>query len=277
MQLTFKGVGDKDNQVDTLIIYEDNEKDRLQQLLFYYYNLNPPLADICHAKAAGNIASILKASANNYKYILVFLDVVPLNLHTAHTYQSLCDISQQYPQCIILIYPILGAEYYFLRSILPLNLMSEVEAAVIQSPSKYLSLVLQDKRLKSCLPFERFCKHILESQVPDCIKTKGNYKELTDRFYLEDCNCKLCPYNLVLTLIDKSKNYLTEYRIAAGDCATSEVITLKKLLTIQCELVDIYNQLCLKLSQVDLLPSKYRRYIQTIDYQPLKISLSNIT
>lgn len=270
MQLTIKGEPLQDNQMNTLIIYEDNAEDTLQKLLMYYCHVNRPCVDIYHANAAGSIAPAIYKMYSQYKIIVAFLDVSPLNIHTVNMYNKLCGLQTELKDTSICILPIYCTEFLFLRSLYKMGLVSYNIDEKLMPKSSYLKHCLADKRMYKYISFKRYCKYLLENEVPDCISLKGDYGKLTEKYYTTSCACSQCAKMNMYSLLDKSLGYITEYPVYPRFEITQVSMTDLGLFKIQNELVEQYNHACDIIADLDILPARYRKNLCKIEPQ-LKI------
>jgi hypothetical protein len=148
----------------------------------------------------------------NPDLLCVYVDLVPNNINTVDIFRGICDIALTEYRGKILVLPILGSEYYYIKSVMRLNL--EIDSEIID---KYLSLVPYSglEWLSSFSParyntFEKLGKLIIDHDFYYCISDPVDGEA---SFNHMDCLCRSTKENCVeLNMQEKIYNILKEYK-----------------------------------------------------------------
>lgn len=98
-----------------IYVFEDDERDPISQLFRMAYD-NSVSSKFIYVRGGGNIYSKVESLLNYKDIILVYLNTIPGNKETLKIYNKLSMLSRKNNRSIIVL-PILGAEYYFIKSI----------------------------------------------------------------------------------------------------------------------------------------------------------------
>lgn len=226
----------------SLLLYEDCKDDDLQKLLLYHYQ-NRIHCDFSHADGACSLEAKIQENYNHYDCIAVYIDVSPGNLNTYAMYRNLAHKFATNLQCKVIILPIFGAEYYFIKSLYYLEVLQDPELLkVIMGTKSHLDYLSSQKlsNPSKCFSFERFCKWILKDKVYPCIAQKLPNNFLKGVFYSQDCEYTFGGRKL--TLEAKSLAYLQEYPIVPGiELPNYKSLTIEDIKRVHRTLVDKYN------------------------------------
>lgn len=244
-----------------IYIFEDDERDPLSKLfMLHYYSCNTK-NKIIHSRGNGNIENIIIDKLNNTnENIIVYFDISPGNdvLHRLYKKFRFISLKNNYR---VIVLPIIGSEYYFIKSIKNENIHNNINEInnCIELKSFFNSDIIEtDEDKKYCIYYERYCKLIITKLLKDCA---NNINE-GDRFryyYEKDCKCKIPDSNCTdKYLLLKSEDFIRSYPCFPGGCKLDRVEEVHEddLWNIHRRLVDSYNKLCNELKNDE--PNKER-------------------
>lgn len=248
-----------------IYVFEDNKKDPLPQLFMKSY-CSEISSNFIYTEGNGNVYHKVESLLSSNDKILVYLDTIPGNDSTRKIYYKLSSLSRKNNNQIIVL-PILGLEYYFIKSIQYENVItSEVDVnRCVNRKAYFTSNLLSNQKEKDyCKYYERYCKLILMKGVIDCIRnTEDNGKnKYFRRYYKEDCKCR----DFLESCKDKSIKEKSTCFLKAFPCVPrgSKIQNMKRLeideiWKIHRALVDEHNKLCIELKENE--PNETRKNI----------------
>lgn len=235
-------------------VFEDHEKDPIPQLFMKAYD-KKTASDFIYTHGNGNMFNELSALiAQTNDTIIAYLDTIPGNDSTRRIYNKLKRLSRDNHNRVIVL-PIIGSEYYFIKSIQNENVFinkDDVIKCVNRKAYFNSKLLISQKDRAYCKYYERYCKLVLEKAVLDCIRnSEDNGKNTYFRvYYTENCKCgnslAICKDKL---LKQKSIDLLASYPcVPQGSIATNlKSLSITEIWDIHRELVDEHNNLCAEL------------------------------
>lgn len=255
-----------------IYIFEDHESDPIPRLFMKSYD-EETASEFIYTRGNGNIKSILDDVLKQNDTIILFLDVVPGNdsLNRLYKIYRRKSITNDYK---IIIMPIIGAEYYFIKSIQkePVHTNADEIKNCVERKSFFDSPVIstpQDREF--CKYYERYCKLILEKLVFDCIRnnTDDGINSKFRVYFNEDCKCEepeaCCREK---TLFKKSESLVRAYPYVPSGSRLKNItfLSVDDLWKIHRQLVDEHNVLnsVLKTSEPDTNRLKLYKEIKYI-------------
>ena len=174
----------------------------------------------------------------------------------------------------VIIMPIIGAEYYFIKSIQnePVHTNANEIKNCVERKSFFDSQIIstsQDREF--CKYYERYCKLILEKLVFDCIRNntdKGKNSRFRN-YFNKNCKCEnpetCCRKK---TLLEKSESLVRAYPYFPEGSRLENIVSLSEdeLWKIHRQLVDEHNTLnsILKATEPDIHRLKLYKEIKYI-------------
>ncbi len=240
-----------------IYVFEDDERDPLPQLFMKAYNRQISSTFI-YTRGNGNIYNNVVNLVSSGEDIVVYLDTIPGNDSTRRLYVNLRRLSRQNSNRIIVL-PIIGLEYYFIKSIQYENVItSSIDIKICVNRKAYFEsqLLSEPKEKKYCKYYERYCKIILSKAVLDCIKnTEDDGNNLYFRWYYErSCRCEssLSSCN-EKELSKKATDFIRAFPYVPGGSIVldTEEVSKNDIWMIHRNLVDEHNELCRELRQKD--------------------------
>lgn len=144
-------------------IFEDNSLDFLSRLFLHSYH-SSTIDLMKYAKGNGNLLRIAKNTLQSTSdLVIVYLDTIPGNPEIFDIYHNLTGLSRYYDGRLIVM-PIICAEYYFLKSMVGTDHVTnheEVRRCVNKVPYFDSSLISTEADKKYCRNFEKYCKLVL--------------------------------------------------------------------------------------------------------------------
>lgn len=250
-----------------IYMFEDDERDPIPQLFQCSYDRQ--MSDcFIYTRGNGNIYNSVESLINNTdEQILVYLDTIPGNLDTRRIYVKLSALSRKNNYRVIVM-PIIGSEYLFIRSVERENVIlsqEDIRICVELRPYFTSKMLKGEQERKYCTSYKKYCKLILKKESLDCIRnSEDNGANRHFRwYYSKDCGCedvlKSCKDK---TLQDKSAALLNSYPIIPRGSKLDDLtkITIDGAWKIHRELVDVHNVLCNKLMQAEPNMEKKNNY-----------------
>lgn len=249
-----------------IYIFEDDERDPIPQLFMKSYNVIDS-SKFVYTRGNGNIYKIVVSKLSAGDTIVVYLDTIPGNIESRTIYGQLLRLSRKNNKSIIVL-PIFGAEYYFIKSISnkPVVLdKSSVDICIDDRAYFGSSIIETQEDRKYCKYYERFCKLILHKSVIDCVRnTKDNGSNKQFRYYYtKDCKCEtsldIC---IDEKLLSKSYNLLQAYPCVPFNSSleVQKTLSIVDIWDIHRLLVDKHNRLCDELANNDPDKSRIKAY-----------------
>lgn len=248
-----------------IYVFEDNKKDPLPQLFMKSYN-NEISSNFIFTEGNGNIYNKTESLLNNNETILIYLDTIPGNDSTRKLYYKLAVLSRKNNYRIIVL-PILGLEYYFIKSIqneYVITSKADIDTCVNRKAYFCSKLLINQKERDYCKYYERYCKLILMKAVLDCIRnSEDNGKNKFFKWYYEkDCKCtKHLQSCKTKSVLDKSKDFLCAYPCIpyGSNIQNMKTLSIQDIWNIHRILVDEHNNLCEELKEKE--PNETRKNI----------------
>lgn len=228
-------------------IFEDYADDILSLLFKKAYQ--PESADkFIYAEGNGNLEfETKKCLKETEDIIIVYLDTIPCNETVTNIYTKLRDLSIANNYRVI-VFNIVCAEYYFIKSIYSSNLFVNREGVdLCVNRDFYLdsTLLKTRKDKKKVKTFEKFCKFIMDNSLIDCARTGNRNNNIYPSYYTKDCLCS----NSINDCVEKSLKYKAFSYINQYPCVPSEgflgrlnkILSLEGLWQVHRSLVNDYN------------------------------------
>lgn len=159
-----------------------------------------------YAQGNGGIYKIASNElSNKNNIVVVYLDTIPGNIETRRVYIRLRNLSKNNDFRLVVL-PILGAEYYMIKSIKDKNVVEipyEVNNCINKNDYFNSIIIENDKDKAYCINYERYCKLILLKAVKDCIKIQGIMIQIKDL----DIIIITIAYVISITTIVMKKSY----------------------------------------------------------------------
>ena len=250
-------------------VFEDDERDPIPQLFMKAYDKGTA-SEFIYTRGNGNMINTLSTLVNNTNEIIIaYLDTIPGNDSTRRIYNKLMKLSRDNNNQIIVL-PIIGSEYYFIKSIQNECVVTNIDDVItcVNRKAYFNSRLLAGQEERTyCKYYERYCKLILEKAVLDCVRNSEDFgKNIYFRwYYTKNCKCEnplgICK-NKVLN--QKSCDFLASYPcVPQGSIANNlKSLSVGDIWDIHRKLVDEHNDLCaeLMLNEPDVTRKKiYKR------------------
>ncbi len=248
-----------------IYVFEDNKKDPLPQLFMRSYRKEIS-SNFIYTEGNGNVYSNVEHLLNNNDTILVYLDTIPGNDSTRRIYHKLASLSRKNNNKIIVL-PILGSEYYFIKSIQSEKVItSKIDIDTCINRKAYFSskLLSNQKEKDYCKYYERYCKLVLMKAVLDCVRnSEDNGKNEHFRWYYnKDCRC-IAPLSFCInkSIQDKSSDFLKAFPCVPDGCNIQNMkrVEIPAIWNIHRALVEEHNKLCMELREKE--PNEVRKNI----------------
>lgn len=178
-------------------VYEDNPDTLLSKLFLSAYP-EEEQDKIQYSEGATKLISVAWKilQENPSARVALYVDISPDNINTLHTYNRLATYAQGYVGRLF-VFPVLSAEYYFLKSVSGLLEDSDdLRRCLMVLPWLDSSLVATEDDHRFVTSFEKYCKLFLLKAVPDCMKHTrrvGGFANGLYGYYFErTCACDGC-------------------------------------------------------------------------------------
>lgn len=249
-----------------IYIFEDDIRDPIPSLFLQSYDINAT-TEFIYTKGNGNIYKKVEGLINSNDTIIVYLDTIPGNIETRRLYNKLLKLSRRNNKSIIVL-PILGAEYYFIKSIhnKPIVIDKDSVNICVNNKSYFNSAIISTQEDKKyCKYYERFCKLVLNKAVMDCVRNSEDNGNNTQFrwYYNKKCRCEksldICESE---ELKDKSNDLLCAYPCIPSNSLINnkKSLNIQDIWNIHRILVDEHNELCDELANNDPDKSKTVTY-----------------
>lgn len=240
-----------------IYVFEDDERDPLPQLFMKAYD-HQISSTFIYTRGNGNIYNNVVNLLGSGENVVVYLDTIPGNDSTRRLYVRLGRLSRQNNNRLIVL-PIIGAEYYFIKSVQHENVVTspkDIDICVNRKAYFQSQLLSEPKEKKYCKSYERYCKIILEKAVLDCIRNaKDDGNNLYFRWYYEkNCKCgNSLPSCSEKELLKKAEDFVKSFPyVPEGSIALdAKGLPRDDIWLIHRNLVDEHNELCRELRQKD--------------------------
>lgn len=198
------------------ILFEDKEEDVLSKLFRVAY---VDTSNFIYTNGNGNLApkaeEILSTSQET---VVVYMDAIPGNASIQSVYYKLRALSKKFAGRIW-IFPIICSEFYFIRTLDRSHIMDLEAYEVCIRKAPFETTALFKKNIEKCKNYEKFCKLLLITGVDKCIKHTRENNDLYGVYYETDCVCASAKGCKELSLLEKSRKLLSEYRYIPKDTA----------------------------------------------------------
>lgn len=247
-------------------VFEDDERDPLPQLLRKAYRKEWD-SELVFTRGNGNLYSRAEELLNEGEKIVVYLDTIPGNDSTRRIYNRLRQLALKHRNKILVL-PIIGAEYYFIKSIQYGNVVTdneEVANCVNRKPYFESKLLTGEKEKEFCRNYEKYCKLILKKNVLDCVRNSEDSGANTHFrwYYIKNCKCSEPEQDCDdKTVKEKALDYVAAYPYMPLNMTEQCVshTAEEELRKIHKKLVAEHNELCYALREAEPEENKKNSY-----------------
>lgn len=244
-----------------LYLFEDDERDALSKLFMAPYNYDV-LKSFDYKRSNGNLKNVVDHLLEHTDLRLgIYLDLESGNRNTVDIYNHIRIASKRYGSKRIILLPVFGAEYYFIRSIKDKRLIKD-ESTINQliELQFYKSSSLAVNNSRALRTFGRYCKLVMSTCFISCFKSKLDHGIDKLSYYIKDCDCSDC--GIIKRYQEKYTDFLSECPcIPKGSgIKGKKEITDKDVYEIHKRLVDNYNSVVERFRKIDdPIRSKYNK------------------
>ena len=232
-----------------IYVFEDHEEDIISKFFRKAYPDSISKAFI-YAKGnaqVGKIVDNLLQTTNDI--IVVYLDTIPGNKHTAKIYSELSKKSQL-AQYRVIVLPVICMEYYLVKSLKDSQVMkclTGVDICINKDLYFNSALLTTTDDKKFVKNFEKYCKLILIKNLKKCAAHSG---KLTEQcygiYYSNDCTCQFIELDCEKEeLKTKIHRYLSQFDCVPTNSiiAGGKPLSMNDMWSIHRKLVQGYNDM----------------------------------
>lgn len=199
-------------------VFEDNQDTPLSKLFLSAYP-EEEQSRIQYSEGATKLISVAwrVLQENPSTRVALYVDISPDNINTLHTYNRLATYAQGYVGRMF-VFPVLSAEYYFLKSVSGLlEDTDELRRCLMVLPWISSDLVVTEEDRRFVTSFEKYCKLFMLKAVPDCMKhtrrVGGSTNGLYGYYFERSCACDDCWFRCSDSLKIKGESFVRQHHI----------------------------------------------------------------
>lgn len=232
-----------------IYVFEDHEEDIISKFFRKAYPDNKS-KEFVYAKGNSNVDKIVENLLQiTNDTIVVYLDTIPGNKHTAEIYSKLRRKSQM-EQYRIIVLPVVCMEYYLIKSLKDsqaMKCLTGVEICINKGLYFNSALISTAEDKKFVKNFEKYCKLILIKNLKQCASHSGKLTEQCyGAYYLNNCICQYaeddCKREELKTKIHR---YLSQFDCVPMDniIGNGKTLSTDEIWDIHRKLVQEYNDM----------------------------------